>query len=162
MKIQLKTLVLLILAGGMLASGYLVGPAPASTAGTIAVGAAVATPKRAAPPPATQLASTVKVMRPPVPLQLGAHDEYFVSAPADAVATQASAAAPALGAIGDKPLVDDQVSADLSAKAMIEQDGYRNVRALVKGADGSWHGKAMRGATEIAVSVDAAGSVSTN
>ena len=45
---------------------------------------------------------------------------------------------------------------------MIEQDGYRNVRALVKGVDGVWHGRAMRGSTEIAVSVDGSGSVSAN
>jgi hypothetical protein len=49
---------------------------------------------------------------------------------------------------------------DAQARAAIELDGYKNVRALTKGADGLWHGRAMRGRTEIAVRVDAGGNVS--
>ncbi len=100
-------------------------------------------------------------MRPPVPLQVGTHDQYFTSPPADAVATETKTAAATMGTIDGKPL-DDQAQSNIVAKAAIEQDGYRNVRALVMGADGTWHGRAMRGSTEITVSVDANGSVSAD
>jgi hypothetical protein len=167
MKIQTKTLALLVVAGGMLASGYLIGPAPGATAGTVVAQASIPAPARLAPAP--QPTSKVKMLRPPVPLQVGAHDQYFESKPADVVATQTQTAAATIGttgigttgAIGDKPL-DDQGQANFAAKAAIEQDGYRNVRALVKGADGTWRGRAMRGSTEIAVTVDAGGSVSAD
>jgi hypothetical protein len=88
-----------------------------------------------------------------VPLQLGTHDRYFTSPPADVVT------------INDKPLDEQtqaQAQSNIVAKAAIEQDGYRNVRALAMGADGTWHGRAMRGSTEITVSVDANGSVSAD
>lgn len=165
MKFQPKTLALLIVAGGLLASGYLIGPAPASTATT-----ATAIPKPvAAPAPAVQIADlrvaspskpagTIKAMRPPVPLLVSAHSEYFVPPAGDAAS--ATAQMPTMAAKSDS--VIDEKGADLAAKAMIEQDGYRNVRALVKGVDGVWHGRALRGSTEIAVSVDASGSVSAN
>jgi hypothetical protein len=42
---------------------------------------------------------------------------------------------------------------------MIEADGYKNVRSLVQAPDGAWRGLAMRGAAEIAISVDAKGRV---
>ena len=44
----------------------------------------------------------------------------------------------------------------------IELDGYKHVRALEKGPDGVWRGRAMRGRTEIAIRVDATGSVSAD
>jgi hypothetical protein len=164
MKIQ--TLALLVVAGSMLVGGYLIGPAPGATVATAA--AQINAPASAAGPaklaPAPQPTTKVRMVRSPVPLQVGAHDQYFTSPPADVVATQTGTAAATLGttaAIDDKPL-DGQVQANVGAKAAIEQDGYRNVSALVMGADGTWHGRAMRGSTEIAVRVDANGSVSAD
>ena len=148
----------------MLASGYLIGPAPGATTRPVVALAAPASPAKPAPEPA----SKVKMMRPPVPLQVGGHDRYFVSAPADVIATDTQTAAATMGTtaatndkLGDKPL-DGRGEASLAAKAAIEQDGYRNVRALVKIADGTWRGRAMRGSTEISVTVDANGSVSAD
>ena len=46
------------------------------------------------------------------------------------------------------------------AQHRIEQDGYKNARNLQMGADGLWHGTAMRGNTQVQVSVDRAGRVS--
>jgi predicted Rossmann fold nucleotide-binding protein DprA/Smf involved in DNA uptake len=43
----------------------------------------------------------------------------------------------------------------------IEADGYKNVQGLARGADGKWHGKALRGSTMVDVVVDAAGKVTT-
>jgi hypothetical protein len=167
MHIQTKTLALLVVAGGMLASGYLIAPAPGATTAGTAVAQATAPVLAPAPAklaPAPQPTSKVKMVRPPVPLQVGGHDQYFVSSPADVVATQTQTASATMGgtpAIGDKPL-DDQGQANGAAKAAIEQDGYRNVRGLVKAADGTWRGRALRGSTEISVTVDVSGSVSAD
>ena len=46
------------------------------------------------------------------------------------------------------------------AQGRIEADGYKNVQGLSKGSDGLWHGRAMRGSTEVPVTVDARGNVS--
>jgi hypothetical protein len=47
-----------------------------------------------------------------------------------------------------------------AARAAIEADGYKGVRDLAQAPDGQWTARALRGATEIAVSVAADGSVS--
>jgi hypothetical protein len=47
-----------------------------------------------------------------------------------------------------------------TAQKRIEQDGYKSVQNLQKGADGLWHGTAMRGNTQVQVTVDRAGRVS--
>jgi hypothetical protein len=50
--------------------------------------------------------------------------------------------------------------AALTAQKAIERDGYRNVQGLAKGSDGLWHGQAMRGNTQVQVTVDRSGTVS--
>ena len=49
--------------------------------------------------------------------------------------------------------------ADTATKA-IEADGYKRVRVTERDANGNWRGRAFRGETEVAVSVDDAGNVS--
>lgn len=56
------------------------------------------------------------------------------------------------------PAAEDQEGARL-AKSAIERDGYRSVKVMSKSADGSWRGRAMRGSTEVGVTVDAGGNV---
>ena len=46
------------------------------------------------------------------------------------------------------------------AQKRIEADGYKNVQGLALGADGLWHGRAMRGNSEVQVLVDKQGNVS--
>jgi len=46
-----------------------------------------------------------------------------------------------------------------TAQKRIEADGYKNVTGLAKGADGLWHGTAMRGNTSVQVTVDRSGKV---
>ncbi len=46
-----------------------------------------------------------------------------------------------------------------TAQKRIEMDGYKNVTGLAKGADGLWHGTAMRGNTSVQVTVDRSGKV---
>ena len=48
-----------------------------------------------------------------------------------------------------------------TAQRRIEQDGYKNVQNLQRGADGLWRGTAMRGNAQVQVTVDRAGNVST-
>ena len=152
MKPHPKTLVLVALASGMVASAYLIGPAPAATTAPATQAFA-----RLAPPaaPPSKPASTLKAQRAPVPLLVGAHDNYF-----DERAVADTPTAPATV----KPSGDMQqasaAASDSAARASIEMDGYRNVKALVRAPDGVWHGNAMRGGTEIAISVDPSGNVS--
>ena len=47
-----------------------------------------------------------------------------------------------------------------TAQRRIEMDGYKNVQGMAQGSDGLWHGRAMRGSTEVQVTVDRAGNVS--
>ena len=47
-----------------------------------------------------------------------------------------------------------------TAQKRIEQDGYKSVQNLQKGADGLWHGDAMRGNSKVQVTVDRAGRIS--
>jgi hypothetical protein len=88
-------------------------------------------------------------LRPPVPLQLTPHTVFFVEALPQAVPTAALAAEPR----------ESAADSAATARLMVEADGYRNVSALVKASDGAWTGIAMRGATKVAVSVDASGRV---
>jgi hypothetical protein len=166
MTVPFRTFALFGAALGVLAAGYLFVPAPGASR-SLAAPVAKAVPS-APPKPETTLVTS----RPPVPLMT----------PARASATVERA----IGSSSNKPTVDmgtfssnppdpndpkatgDVTQAlampadgnDSQAKRAIEFDGYKNVRDLVKGPDGSWRGRAMRGRTEIAVRVDASGNVS--
>ena len=48
-----------------------------------------------------------------------------------------------------------------AAKAAIEADGYRGVTVLSKAANGGWRARALRGATEVQLTVDSSGRVSS-
>jgi hypothetical protein len=45
------------------------------------------------------------------------------------------------------------------AQKRIEADGYKNVQGLALGSDGLWHARAMRGSSEVQVTVDKRGNV---
>ena len=153
MKPSPKTLILVALASGMVVSAYLIGPAPAATtAPTAPLAVAAVTP--------SQPGSRIKTLQAPVPLLVGKHDQYFdVSSVPDTAIPGATAAGTPGAAVGDNQQASTAAD-DAAAKASIQMDGYRNVRGLVRAPDGSWHGRAMRGGTEIAVSVDSTGNVS--
>ncbi len=87
---------------------------------------------------------------PPVPLPTSRHSTYWVE-------DQRAIAATTGGTVTEP--TDRKATSDAAAKAMIEADGYKNVRSLVPAPDGRWRGLAMRGAVEIAISVDANGRV---
>lgn len=146
MLVPFRTFALFGLAFGMLAAGYLFAPAPGASTPLIAQ-----QETKVAPVPSTP-APTLVMSRPPVPLVPKPHTTYFQQPSADpAPATPAPDASPQAAATpGD----------NADAKRAIELDGYKKVRALVKGSDGNWHARALRGSTEIAVTVDASGNVS--
>lgn len=158
MKPHPKTIVLVAVAAGMLTGAYLLAPsnAPAATASP-AITQAVPRPAAAvAMAPASKMASYVKTFQAPVPLVVGKHDKYFDATPAPEAASNPTQPAPATGDVQQALTAPN----DSAAKASIELDGYKNVRGLVQTPDGVWHGRAMRGRTEIAVSVTPDGSVS--
>ena len=51
-------------------------------------------------------------------------------------------------------------SGEGTAKAAIEADGYKGAKVLRQGANGIWYAKAMRGTTEVSLTIDATGRVS--
>lgn len=98
-----------------------------------------------------------ELLRPPVPYLHAARPAVPVKE--DKVADKNdknadTAAAPA----APVPAAEDREGARL-AKSAIERDGYRAVKVVSKSADGAWRGRAMRGATEVGVTVDAEGNV---
>ena len=160
MIVPFRTFAIFSLAFGMLAAGYLIGPAPGAT--------------RSSPPPAPEpateaaaLASKVPVPtllanRPPVPLVRPQPTSYFTPPnQADKSTAGGNPADPAQAQTA--ALTTDQPSPEnADAKRAIEFDGYKNVHSVVKGSDGMWHARAMRGRTEVAVRVDASGNVSAD
>jgi hypothetical protein len=51
-------------------------------------------------------------------------------------------------------------SGEGTAKAAIEADGYKGAKVLRQGDNGIWYAKAMRGTTEVSLTIDATGRVS--
>ena len=96
-------------------------------------------------------APSLDAARPPVPV-LFSHRRSFVPANEAASTLSPSAAATA-------PPVN---MSEAAAKAAIEADGYKGVRALARGSDGVWKASALRGQTEVQLSVGPTGSVSAN
>jgi hypothetical protein len=149
----------LILFSGILASGYMIVAAAKATATPVAVSNRhdkQPTAREAANPasdPAPILAPRTRFSSatPPVPLRTGRHATYWVEEPQQPTAPTTE------GAVTEP--TDKRLTSDATAKAMVEADGYKNVRALVQAPDGVWRGLAMRGAVEIAISVDANGRV---
>jgi hypothetical protein len=155
MVVPFRTFATFSLAFGMLAAGYLIGPAPGATRSAPALTAEAAALAAKAPVP------TLVANRPPVPLVRPQPTSYFTPAnnQAGKSTTDGNPADPAQAQTA--ALTTDQISPeDADAKRAIEFDGYKNVHAVVKGSDGMWHARAMRGRTEIAVRVDASGNVS--
>jgi hypothetical protein len=170
-----RTFLVLGLAVGLLGAGYVFAPQPGSaTAATAPLPKAAPVADAATPAaPTAKPASKLVANRAPVPLMTRTHKTYFIPKEAETSvpgsnpgATDISKASLTVGAGLDgglPPAPAGARSADSAqAKAAVELDGYKNVRGLEKGPDGIWRGRAMRGRTEIAIRVDASGSVSAD
>ena len=141
----------LCLCAGLLFSGYMLVPAPDVMARpTAKPGIGRDQPSS----PVTRPETTITSLRPPVPLLVSGHTTYFVEDPQLAATTAQS------GAMETQEALEKSATSATAAKAMIEADGYKIVSALKKISDSTWAGGAMRGSTQVAVTVDASGSVS--
>jgi hypothetical protein len=58
------------------------------------------------------------------------------------------------------PVKTSTGSGEGAAKAAIEADGYKRAKVMRQGDNGIWYAKAMRGTTEVSLTVDAGGRVS--
>ena len=165
MVVPFRTLAVFGLALGLLGAGYLVRPAPGAAAlSPTPAPKAVAAAAPAAPKPVSTLAAN----RPPVPIVGPQHASYFAIVDQGPNIDRPSGDAGKLSGNPSDPaqtqtaaLTTDQPSGgDINARRAIEVDGYKNVRDIVKDANGGWRARAMRGRTEISVKVDANGNVS--
>jgi len=147
----------LVLFAAILAGGYVIvaaakaTPVPASDRHDKQPTASEAANSASAPAPTLSPRMRFSSAKPPVPLRTSRHVPYRVEEPQWPTATTTE------GVVTEQ--TDKKVTSDATAKAMIEADGYKNVRSLVRAPDGAWRGLAMRGAVEIAISVDANGGV---
>lgn len=168
MTVPYRTFALAGVAVALLGAGYVFAPQPGAAALPTAPVPKAAPVSDAATQaaPASKPPSTLVANRAPVPMAPRTHSTYFVPKETQASLQTASATPGFVGASIDgglPPAPGDAKSGDSTrAKAAIELDGYKNVRALEKGPDGVWRGRAMRGRTEIAIRVDASGSVSAD
>lgn len=109
-------------------------------------------------PDAAPAVSAISQKRPPVPLFLPSRPPLI--AKAVAAVDLVSDPSPASNTSQAATTEDAKPQNASFAKTAIEQDGYKGVKGLAKGNDGLWRGRALRGVTEVAVSVDPSGNVS--
>ncbi len=108
--------------------------------------------------PALLRKASVDVRQAPVPLQVAPRRPVFVPT---ADTSEAYAKGEAGVPIGSKSSATGDRSGESAARAAIEADGYKGVQVLHKGENGLWHAKALRGRTEVLLTVDSRGTVTT-
>jgi hypothetical protein len=122
-------------------------PAAREMAMPVVAKQAAALPVAPAPEPVVKKAS-FEIRQAPVPLLMKARPT--IEPPvfdADAVGPEV-------------PAKTSEGSGDSAAKAAILADGYKSAKVVRQGDNGIWYAKAMRGTTEVSLTVDAAGHVS--
>ena len=82
------------------------------------------------------------------------------SAPASGEGASGGSQAPSTRGADSANATEQPTGRAAIAQKRIEADGYKNVQGLALGSDGLWHGRAMRGNTEVQVVVDKQGNVS--
>jgi hypothetical protein len=152
MKLALLSLSLMAVVAGTASASLFVAPSerPPRLAPTERAAANVvpSTKLAEARPPAP---ARVEIKRPPVPL-LRASPKPFLPPPG---AAEIPVEEPKVAAADSRGLDE------AAARAAIQADGYKGVRNLAFG-NGRWSARALRGSTEIGISVGADGSVSAN
>ena len=114
-------------------------------------------PKVVTPVPVVQKVS-IEARQAPVPLHFKSRPPVNLPA-VDGAATEAK---PADGNAAEPAAATDDTFSENAAKAAIAADGYKNVRMVRKAGNGVWQAKALRGNTEVSLTVDASGSVSAD
>lgn len=135
---------------------------PALTQGSVA---AIRTSIKQEPAKASQKVS-VEARQAPVPLQVKPRATAKLPT-IDALISAQSADAKdqdkdAEQAAAEPAVVTDDGFSEAKAKAAIEADGYKGVTMVRKGDNGTWRAKAMRGKTEVMLTVDASGAVAAD
>jgi hypothetical protein len=131
---------------GVASAEMLRSPSEASVSSRLPASVPV-TAKAEAPPAPKQeqprSAPTLVARQAPVPMLVRSRTPFVPPAgvPADAGQSAAETTLPGL--------------TEAEARAAIEADGYKKVRVVNKAADGTWHARALRGTTEVALRVDA-------
>lgn len=113
---------------------------------------------------------SVEAKQAPVPLQvkpratakLPTIDALLAAQPADAREPEKEPDKDADQAAAEPAVATDDGFSEAKAKAAIEADGYKGVTVLRKSQNGVWHAKALRGKTEVMLTVDASGSVAAD
>ena len=154
MKFRLLALGLLATTASVAAAHALLMPLPERT-GALARSTEQSRPTRIAlPTHASTLPApsppSLDATRPPVPVFLSQRRPFVPASEAASTSPSAAATAPP-GTVSEA-----------AAKAAIEADGYKGVGALARGSDGVWKATALRGQTEVQLSVGPTGRVSAN
>ena len=98
----------------------------------------------------------------PVPLHLK-HRPAFGSVTVEALIVAAgNEPAPATAEAAAEPLPETIDPDAAAARQAAEADGYRNVKVLRRGPDGTWRVSGLRGRTTVMLTVDPGGSVSAD
>lgn len=135
------------------AVAHVVAPLPDGAALRSSAKAATASDASASKPVLDTTASRprVEVRQAPVPLQM--RERPPVALPP--TVESASIATPAVATPAD-------LEGGTFAKNAIEADGYKAVKNVVAGPDGTWRARALRGKTEVVLTVDKEGRVSAD
>jgi hypothetical protein len=106
--------------------------------------------------------SALQMRQAPVPIVRKHSDPPQVSSPEPE--TTAGPAAPAVEPSGiDAGKATERGAVDSrAAKAAVEADGYKRVTIVGRRPNGVWRAKAYRGETEVEISIDGAGTVTTD
>jgi len=141
-----------VLLAGM-AAAHLTAPLP--DGGPLQASAQAATASEAARSPLKPVLDPaaakplIEVRQAPVPLQMRERPPVVLPAVIEtASATPPPASPPA------------ETEGASFARSAIEADGYKAVKNIVPGPDGTWRARALRGRTEVVLTVDRAGRVS--
>ena len=131
---------------GVASAQMLRSPSEASAPAGIPVSAPM-TAKAAAAAPLQQeqvrIAPTLVARQAPVPMLVRSRAPFVPPAGLQEPAPETAARGPT----------------EAGARAAIEADGYKTVRAMSKTPDGTWRARALRGTTEVALRVDIQGQV---
>lgn len=98
--------------------------------------------------------SGVEVRQSPVPLQMKERPPVALAPVVETASASATQPAQSMGPV--------ESEGGGFAKTAIEADGYKAVKSITPGPDGTWRARALRGKTEVVLTVDRDGRVSAD
>ena len=143
---MMNNLLSVIVVGGLVGT-FVLAPMPESEPRSVA-SRPTPSAQPAAVAPAIAVANLLRPQQPPIPL-VRSHRPVSATATSPGVPANQAEAQP------------QDRSDRTAAQVAIEADGYKSVTVLGKATDGTWRAKAYRGKTEVQLTVDGTGRVST-